>query len=89
MELFKPELGLSFWLLILFGLLFVVTAKYVWPIIIKSVDDRADLIDKGVGYAQEAQKQLENATENAQKLLVYFVRQKQADLHLRHGKRCG
>ena len=69
MELFKPELGLSFWLLILFGLLFVVAAKYVWPIIIKSVDDRADLIDKGVGYAQEAQKQLENATENAQKLL--------------------
>lgn len=69
MELFKPELGLSFWLLILFALLFIVAAKYVWPIILKSVDDRADLIDKGVGYAQEAQKQLESATENAQKLL--------------------
>ena len=75
MELFKPELGLSFWLLVLFVLLFIVAAKYVWPIILKSVDDRADLIDKGVGYAQEAQKQLENATDNAKKLLTDAQRQ--------------
>lgn len=70
MELFKPEFGLSFWLLVVFVLLFIVAAKYVWPAIIKGVDGRADLIDKGVGYAQEAKKQLESATENAQKLLA-------------------
>ena len=75
MELFKPELGLSFWLLVVFVLLFIVTAKYVWPAIVKSVDERADLIDKGVGYAQEAKKQLENATENAQQLMVEAQRQ--------------
>ncbi|MEG1574788.1 MAG: ATP synthase F0 subunit B, partial [Bacteroidales bacterium] len=69
MELFKPEFGLAFWLLVVFILLFAVMAKYIWPVIVKSVDSRADFIDKGVEYAEEAKKQLEHATENAQKLM--------------------
>ncbi|MEG2163768.1 MAG: F0F1 ATP synthase subunit B, partial [Bacteroidales bacterium] len=75
MELFKPEFGLAFWLLVVFILLFAVMAKYIWPVIVKSVDSRADFIDKGVEYAEEAKKQLEHATENAQKLMIEAQRQ--------------
>ncbi len=70
MELFNPEFGLGFWLLVVFLLLFAVTAKYVWPAIIKSVDERADFIDKGVEYAENAKKQLDEASANAQKLMI-------------------
>lgn len=70
MELFNPEFGLGFWLLVVFLLLFAVTAKYVWPAIIKSVGERADFIDKGVEYAENAKKQLDEASANAQKLMI-------------------
>ena len=70
MELFNPEFGLGFWLLVVFLLLFAVTAKYVWPAIIKGVDERADFIDKGVEYAETAKKQLDEASANAQKLMI-------------------
>ena len=53
MELFTPEFGLVFWMFLVFVILFVILAKYAWPAIMKSVDERADFIDKGVSYAQE------------------------------------
>ena len=66
MELFKPEFGLVFWMFFVFVVLFAILAKYAWPYIIRSIDDRADLIDKA---------QLEKATENAQSLLAEAQRQ--------------
>ena len=48
MELFKPEFGLAFWMFIAFLCLFLILAKWAWPFIIKSMEERADLIDKGV-----------------------------------------
>ena len=47
MELFTPEFGLVFWMFLVFVILFVILAKYAWPAIMKSVDERADFIDKG------------------------------------------
>ena len=79
MELFTPEFGLVFWMFLVFAILFVILAKYAWPVILKSVDARADLIDKGVTYAQEAKNQLEHATENAQALIAE-AQQKQLEI---------
>ncbi len=54
MELFTPDFGLIFWMFVAFGVLFLILWKFAWPLILKSVDSRADLIDKGVEYAQNA-----------------------------------
>ena len=54
MELFKPEFGLVFWMFLAFACLYFILAKWAWPFIIKSMDERAKLIDEGVAYAQEA-----------------------------------
>ena len=70
MELFKPEFGLVFWMFIAFLCLYFILAKWAWPFIIKSMEERADLIDKGVAYAQEAKSQLDNAKAEADKLLA-------------------
>jgi F-type H+-transporting ATPase subunit b len=75
LAIFKPEFGLVFWMFFVFVVLFAILAKYAWPYIIRSIDDRADLIDKGVEYAQDAKAQLEKATENAQSLLAEAQRQ--------------
>lgn len=55
MELFTPEFGLVFWMFVAFAVLFLVLAKWGWPAIMKSVESRADLIDKGVEYASKCQ----------------------------------
>ncbi len=79
MELFTPEFGLVFWMFVAFAILFVVLAKWGWPAIMKSVDDRADLIDKGVEYAQSAKEQLDNARQEAQKY-IDEARKQQAEI---------
>ncbi len=79
MELFTPDFGLVFWMFVAFGILFLALWKFAWPMIIKSVDNRADLIDKGVEYAREAKAQLDNARSEAASYLDEARRQ-QADI---------
>lgn len=79
MELFTPDFGLVFWMFVAFILLFVVLAKWGWPVILKSMDSRADTIDKGVEYAREAKEQLDNARASAQKY-VEEAQERQAEM---------
>ena len=79
MELFTPELGLIFWMFVSFAVLFFILLKWGWPVIIKGIDNRANLIDKGVEYAQNAKEQLDHAREEAEKYIAEARRQ-QADM---------
>jgi F-type H+-transporting ATPase subunit b len=79
MELFTPDFGLIFWMFVAFGVLFLVLWKFAWPMILKTVDSRADLIDKGVEYAQAAKEQLDNAREEAN-IFLNEARRQQADI---------
>ncbi|MCM1066517.1 MAG: F0F1 ATP synthase subunit B [Muribaculaceae bacterium] len=79
MELFTPDFGLIFWMFVAFGVLFLILWKFAWPMILKSVDSRADLIDKGVEYAQAAKQQLDNARQEAESYLN-DARRQQADM---------
>ena len=79
MELFTPEFGLVFWMFVVFAILFIILAKYAWPFIIKSLEERADMIDNGVVYAQNAKEQLDNAKAEAGKYIAE-AQKKQADI---------
>lgn len=79
MELFTPDFGLIFWMFVAFAVLFFILWKFAWPVILKNVDSRADLIDKGVEYAQNAKQQLDNARREADSYLV-DARRQQADM---------
>ncbi len=79
MELFTPEVGLVIWMFVAFAVLFVVLAKFGWPIIIKNMEDRANTIDNGVEYAKEAKEQLDNARAEAAKF-VEEAQAKQAEM---------
>mgnify|MGYP000634555326 CR=1 FL=1 len=78
MELFTPDFGLVFWMFVSFAILFVILWRWGWPAIMKGVNDRADLIDKGVEYAQNAKEQLDHAREEADRQIAEARRQ-QAD----------
>jgi len=75
MELFTPDFGLIFWMFVSFAILFFILWKWGWPAIMKGVSDRADLIDKGVEYAQNAKEQLDHAREEADKQIAEARRQ--------------
>ena len=79
MELFTPDFGLIFWMFVSFGILFLILWRFAWPIILKSIDSRADLIDKGVEYAQNAKEQLDNAHQQAQQYIT-DAQKKQAEM---------
>ena len=69
MELFKPEFGLVFWMLIVFLIILGILAKFAWPVIIRSIEERADFIDSGVKYTQDAVRKLDAAKEQARLLI--------------------
>lgn len=79
MELFTPDFGLVFWMFVAFILLFLLLAKFGWPVILKMMDSRADTIDKGVEYAKDAKEQLDNARAEAAKYMEE-ARDKQAEM---------
>lgn len=79
MELFTPDFGLIFWMFVSFAILFLILWKKAWPAILKMVDDRAELIDKGVEYAQDAKEQLDNARRRSDEYLAE-ARHQQADI---------
>jgi len=79
MELFTPDFGLIFWMFVSFAVLFLILRIWGWPVILKGVSDRADLIDKGVEYAQNAKQQLDHAREEADKYIA-DARRQQADM---------
>lgn len=79
MELFTPEFGLIFWMFVSFAILFFILWKWAWPAITKMINERADLIDKGVEYAQNAKEQLDNAQVKADEV-VADARRKEADI---------
>ena len=79
MELFKVDFGLTVWMFVAFAILLFILWKYAWPAILKGVDGRADLIDKGVEYAQNAKEKLDSAHAEAQRY-VAEARHQQADI---------
>lgn len=65
MELFTPSFGLIFWMFVVVVLLLLLLGKFAWPVIVSTIEQRADLIGKGVEYAENAKSQLDNAKAEA------------------------
>ena len=79
MSLLVPETGLLFWMLLAFGVVFFILAKYGWPVIVGMVEKRSDFINESVRVAEEAKLQLDNikATSEA---IINEARQKQMEI---------
>ena len=65
MGLLTPDPGLLFWMIIVFGVVFFVLAKYGFP-----VEDRKAYIDNSLKAAREANEQLANVKAEGEKVLA-------------------
>lgn len=69
MELITPSFGLLFWMLIGFGILFFILAKFAWPIIIKSITAREKHIEEQLSEAAKARQEMKNLKSEHEALL--------------------
>ena len=69
MGLFKPEIGLVFWMLVVFLIILAILAKYAWPVIIRSIEQRADFIDSGVKFTREAKQRLDEVETKVEEMM--------------------
>ena len=79
MSLLLPETGLLFWMLLAFGVVFFVLAKYGWPVILGMVEKRSDFINSSVRVAEEAHRQLEGIKETSANIIAE-ARKKQLEI---------
>lgn len=70
MELLTPDLGLIFWQLVVFGLLFFVLAKFAWKPIIASLHEREESIESALALAAKTREEMVELKAGNEKLLV-------------------
>ena len=70
MGLLTPDPGLLFWMIIVFGVVFFILAKYGFSVIIEMVEDRKAYIDNSLKAAREANEQLANVKAEGEKILA-------------------
>lgn len=78
-SILTPDLGLLFWMLLAFLVVFVVLAKFGFPAIINMVDKRKAYIDESLRKAHEAAERLEHIQQEGDAILQ-AAREKQAQI---------
>ena len=78
-SILTPDLGLLFWMLLAFLVVFFVVDKYGFPAIINMVEERKKFIDESLAKAKEASEKLANIKSEGESLLQ-DARQKQAQI---------
>lgn len=80
MGLLTPDSGLLFWMVVCFGVVFFILAKYAFPVIINAVDKRKKYIDSSLEAARQANEQLQQAKTEVESLLAEARKQQTAIL---------
>ena len=70
MSLLTPDAGLLFWMILSFGIVFVILSKYGFPVIIKAVEQRKEYIDRSLESARQANEQLADIQAEGEKILA-------------------
>ncbi len=53
-----PDTGLLFWMVVIFAIVFVILAKFGFPVITSMIDKRRDYIDNSLKLAQETDRKM-------------------------------
>ena len=69
MNLMLPDSGLLFWMTIIFAIVFLVLAKFGFPIITGMVEKRTKRIDDAIDAAREAEAKLSGLAQEQEKLI--------------------
>ena len=78
-SLLTPDPGLLFWMLLAFVIVFIILAKFGFPVITKMVENRKNYIDESLKKAREANEKLANIQSESE-LIMRQAREKQAEI---------
>ncbi|MEO6818829.1 MAG: F0F1 ATP synthase subunit B [Ginsengibacter sp.] len=70
MELLLPKIGLIFWTLIAFGIVFFILAKYAWKPIVGALKEREQNINDSILSAENVRKEMQNLKSENEELLA-------------------
>lgn len=76
MGLLKPETGLLIWMIIAFGVVFIVVARYGFPVILRAIESRKKFIDSSLEAAHVAEKQVAEAGTKIEQMIADAERQR-------------
>ena len=79
MNLVTPDFGLLFWMVVIFGIVFFLLAKFGFPVITDMVDERSARIAQSLKDADEIQARMEQWKEEHAKMLE-DVRREQSSI---------
>ena len=69
MNLITPDAGLLFWMVLIFGIVFFLLAKFGFPVITEMVEKRSRYIGESLKLAQEAEERMKNFAVEQQSML--------------------
>lgn len=69
MSILLPDAGLLFWMLVAFGIVFFILAKYGFPAITSMIDERKRFIDEALGNAKAANARLADIQAEGEAML--------------------
>ena len=69
MDLITPDVGLLFWTLVSFSILYLILRKFAWGPILGAVKEREESIKAALDAADNAKKEMENLKADNQKIL--------------------
>ncbi|GAB3313862.1 F0F1 ATP synthase subunit B [Larkinella ripae] len=70
MDLLIPDVGLLFWMVVVFGLLYFILSKFAWKPITESLKEREDDIQKALDMAEKTRIEMAKLQADNQKLLA-------------------
>lgn len=79
MSLITPSFGLLFWMVVIFGLVFLILARFGFPVITRSIRRRSDYIEESLKAAEQARARIEGLVEE-QKRVIEQTRLEQSRL---------
>ena len=69
MSLITPDFGLLFWMVLIFGAVFFILAKFGFPVITKAVQKRSDHIEESLRMAEKARASIDDAIRQREQML--------------------
>lgn len=70
MELVTPAIGLVFWMVVSFGIVFLLLKKYAWKPILNMLKERETSIQDALDAAQRAKQEMANLKSDNERILM-------------------
>jgi F-type H+-transporting ATPase subunit b len=82
MDLLIPDIGLLFWMVVVFGLLFFILSKFAWKPITESLKEREEDIQSALDMAEKTRVEMAKLQADNQKLLTEARAERDAILRI-------